>query len=59
MGASLGDMLAERPVDGEAVRAHRERMLEEVRAYRLREFRQAAGPADTEYGMGVSVRRPR
>ena len=38
---SLDDMLARRPVDRVAVDAHKKRMLDEVRAYRLRELREA------------------
>ncbi|TFD21356.1 XRE family transcriptional regulator [Cryobacterium sp. TMS1-13-1] len=38
---SLDDMLARRPVDRAAVNAHKKRMLDEVRAYRLRELREA------------------
>ncbi|WP_105034193.1 helix-turn-helix domain-containing protein [Cryobacterium aureum] len=38
---SLDDMLARRPVDRAAVDAHKKRMLDEVRAYRLRELREA------------------
>lgn len=40
MGTSLHDMLAKRPVDREAVEAHKRRMLDEVRAYHLRELRE-------------------
>ncbi|NLV80606.1 MAG: XRE family transcriptional regulator [Rhodococcus sp.] len=41
MAKSLDDMLAERPVDRAAVDAHKARMLEQVRAYRLQELREA------------------
>jgi transcriptional regulator with XRE-family HTH domain len=34
------EMLAKRPVDPERFEAHRQRMLSEVRAYRLRELRE-------------------
>lgn len=34
---NLKDMLAKRPVDREAADSHKERMLEEVRAYRMNE----------------------
>lgn len=37
---SLDDMLAKRPVDRAAVDAHKARMLDQVRAYRLKELRE-------------------
>ena len=37
MTMTLKDFVAEHPVDRERVEAHKERMLAEVRAYRLRE----------------------
>ena len=40
MTKSLKDLVTERPVDREAVDAHKHRMVEEVRAYRLRELRE-------------------
>lgn len=40
---SLKDFLAKHPVDRERVEEHKERMLSEVRAYRLRELRVQAG----------------
>lgn len=39
---SLKDYLIEHPVDRERVDAHKERMLAEVRAFRLRDLREAA-----------------
>lgn len=39
MAKSLNDMLIARPVDRAAVDAHKCRMLEEVRAYQLKELR--------------------
>ncbi|MCL2464751.1 MAG: helix-turn-helix transcriptional regulator [Micrococcales bacterium] len=42
MARSLEEMLAERPVDRDAVEAHKRRMLDEVRTYRLRELRRNA-----------------
>lgn len=41
MAKSLDDMLAKRPVDRAAVDAHKARMLEQVRAYRLQELRES------------------
>lgn len=43
MAMKLEDFLAEHPVDRVNVEAHKERMLAEVRAYRLRELREGAG----------------
>lgn len=43
MAMSLEDLAAKRPVDRERVEEHKERMLGEVRAYRLRELREQAG----------------
>jgi DNA-binding XRE family transcriptional regulator len=42
MAKSLDDMLAKRPVNRAAVDAHKDRMIEEVRAYRLKELRESA-----------------
>ena len=39
---SLEDSLRERPVDRDAVDAHTKRLLDAVRAYRLRESREAS-----------------
>ncbi|OLL21439.1 MULTISPECIES: XRE family transcriptional regulator [unclassified Rhodococcus (in: high G+C Gram-positive bacteria)] len=41
MGISLEDLLAKRPVRRNAVEAHKARMLDQVRAYRLKELRKA------------------
>lgn len=43
MTVKLDVFLTEHPVNRENVEAHKERMLAEVRAYRLRELREAAG----------------
>ncbi len=42
MAMNFEEMLAKRPVDRAVVDAHKKRMLEEVRAYRLRELREAS-----------------
>jgi len=39
---SLMDYLNQHPLDRERVDAHKERMLAEVRAFRLRDLREAA-----------------
>ncbi len=41
MAKSIESVLATRPVDRAAVNDHKRRMLDEVRAYRLRELREA------------------
>jgi ribosome-binding protein aMBF1 (putative translation factor) len=40
---TIGDFLAEHPAKRKSVDEHKERMLAEVRAYRLRELRDDAG----------------
>lgn len=59
MAMSLNDFLAEHPVDRERVEAHKDRMLTEVRAYRLRELREAAGLTQEQVAnrIGVSQRQ--
>lgn len=42
MATSMEEMLAKRPVDREVVEVHKKRLLDEVRAYRLRELREAS-----------------
>jgi transcriptional regulator with XRE-family HTH domain len=56
---TLEDFLAEHPVEREQVEAHKKRMLAEVRAYRLRELREAAGLTQAEVAarIGVSQRQ--
>ncbi len=41
MGINLEDLLAKRPVRRHSVEAHKVRMLDQVRAYRLKELRKA------------------
>lgn len=59
MAVSLEDFLAEHPVDRATVEEHKQRMLAEVRAYRLRELREAAGLTQAEVAarIGVSQRQ--
>lgn len=56
---SLDDFLAEHPVNRERVEAHKEQMLSEVRAYRLRELREQAGLTQQQLAdrIGVSQRQ--
>lgn len=42
MAKSIEELLAKRTVDRTALDAHKKRMLDEVRAYRLRELREAS-----------------
>jgi transcriptional regulator with XRE-family HTH domain len=42
MAKTLEELLEERPVDRDAVERHKKRLLDEVRAYKLRELREAA-----------------
>lgn len=55
MAMSLKDFVAEHPVDQERVDAHKERMLAEVRAYRLRELREAAGLTQVQLAERIGV----
>lgn len=59
MVKSLEDMLGERPVDRSTVEAHKKRMLEEVRAYRLRELRQASELTQVQLAGRLSVSQNR
>ena len=52
-------MLEKRPVNREAVEAHKKRMLEEVRAYRLRELREANGITQMELASRIKVSQNR
>ena len=55
MATSLSDFLAEHPVDRDRVDEHRERMLAEVRAYRLRELRESAGLTQKQVAERIGV----
>ena len=59
MAMKLDDFLVEHPVNRENVEAHKERMLAEVRAYRLRELRESAGLTQQQLAsrIGVSQRQ--
>jgi ribosome-binding protein aMBF1 (putative translation factor) len=48
-------LLAKRPVNRDRVDAHKERMLGEVRAYRLRELREALGLTQGELAERIGV----
>ncbi|WP_425953351.1 helix-turn-helix domain-containing protein [Xylanimonas sp. McL0601] len=55
MALSLKDFLADHPVDRANVDAHKERLLGEVRAYRLRELREEAGLTQAELAERIGV----
>lgn len=59
MAMKLDDFLTEHPVNRENVDAHKERMLAEVRANRLRELREAVGLTQQQLAdrIGVSQRQ--
>ena len=59
MPKTLEDLLRERPVSREAVNAHKKRMLEEVRAYRLRELREASHLTQVELAERLDVSQNR
>jgi len=56
---TLDDLLRERPVDREAVEAHKKRMVGEVRAYRLRELREASSLTQVELASRLHVSQNR
>ncbi|WP_368497125.1 XRE family transcriptional regulator [Herbiconiux sp. A18JL235] len=59
MSTSLSDVVARRPVDRASVEAIKERMLDEVRAYRLRELRKAMGLTQTALAQSLDVSQNR
>ncbi|MCA4135300.1 helix-turn-helix domain-containing protein [Arthrobacter sp. M4] len=56
---SIEEMLAKRPVDRAAVDAHKKRLLDEVRAYRLRELREASDLTQVELADRLHVSQNR
>lgn len=59
MGKSMEELLAKRPVDRAAVNAHKKRMVDEVRAYRLRELREASELTQVELAGRLHVSQNR
>lgn len=55
MAKTLDEYLAKRPVDRALVEAHKQRMLTEVRAYRLRELREQAGLTQAQLAERIGV----
>ncbi|BCW70807.1 helix-turn-helix domain-containing protein [Arthrobacter sp. NicSoilB8] len=59
MAKSIEELLAQRPVDRIAVDANKKRMLDEVRAYRLRELREASELTQVELAGRLHVSQNR
>lgn len=59
MTKSFDALLRERPVDRAAIDAHKKRMLDEVRAYRLRELREASELTQVELAERLQVSQNR
>lgn len=59
MARSLEDVLSTRPVDRTTVDDHKSRMLEEVRAYQLRELREALGLTQVQLADALDVSQNR
>ncbi|MHB1173467.1 MAG: helix-turn-helix domain-containing protein [Lacisediminihabitans sp.] len=59
MAKSLDELVRDRPVDRAQVDAHKQRMLEEVRAYRLRELREASDLTQVELAARLQVSQNR
>ncbi|NLA64890.1 MAG: helix-turn-helix transcriptional regulator [Leucobacter sp.] len=55
MTMTLKDFVADHPVDRQRVDEHKERMLAEVRAFRLRELRERAGLTQSELAERIGV----
>lgn len=55
MARTLKDFLTEHPVDRDRVEVHKQRMLAEVRAYRLRELREQAGLTQAQLAERIGV----
>jgi predicted transcriptional regulator len=59
MATTLDDVLTKRPVNRTAVDALKQRMLDEVRAYQLRELREALGLTQVEVARALAVSQNR
>ncbi|MDQ0239497.1 helix-turn-helix domain-containing protein [Arthrobacter bambusae] len=59
MAKSLEELLTKRPVDIVAVGAHKKHLLDEVRAYRLRELREASDLTQVELAARLQVSQNR
>ncbi|MBV1777609.1 helix-turn-helix domain-containing protein [Paeniglutamicibacter sp. ABSL32-1] len=59
MAKNLEELLRKRPVDRAVVEAHKHRMLEEIRAFKLREMREAADLTQSEVATLLQVSQNR
>lgn len=59
MAKSLDDLLSERPGDPQAQARHKERMLAEVRAFKLRELREMLAMTQTEVAQTLAISQKR
>ena len=59
MAKSLDQLVRDRPVDRARVDTHKHRMLEEIRAYRLRELREASDLTQVELAARLQVSQNR
>jgi transcriptional regulator with XRE-family HTH domain len=59
MAKSLDEFVRDHPVDRAQADAHKRRMLEEVRAYRLRELREASDLTQVELAARLDVSQNR
>lgn len=59
MAKSIDEMLTKRPVDRVHVDEHKKRILDEVRAYRLRELREASELTQVELAERLQVSQNR
>lgn len=59
MAKTLDDLLRERPGDREAQAKHKERMLAEVRAYKLRELREMLAMTQTDVAQTLEISQRR
>ena len=59
MKKTLDELVRERPVDRTQVDAHKRRMLDELRAYRLRELREASELTQSRSNSATSASKSR
>ena len=57
MPMTITELLEEHPVDREQVDPHEERMLTDIRAYRLRELREQTGLTQAQLADQIGVRQ--
>ncbi|WP_284983301.1 helix-turn-helix transcriptional regulator [Arthrobacter sp. efr-133-TYG-118] len=55
MAKTIEEILAKRPVDRVGVEGHKKLLIDEVRAYRLRELREASGLTQVELAARLHV----